>query len=189
MLKKSLFLAIAFSASYSQSSFLQSSYQQNPPSPLCQEFKNMSFDNLSSSNLYSNNLSSSNATPCVCPKATRSFSPSPLFEGQFSISISSDIIINSEQEAREEITKRALVVTTTLHQAFKAEKIALKKHRKEQILQAEIIKARKQAVRDLRELYPSCTLDKTQLCPKTGELFYTKSGITVGGIDDIFKRN
>ncbi|MCX5923015.1 MAG: hypothetical protein NTU89_00435 [Candidatus Dependentiae bacterium] len=189
MLKKSLFLAIAFSASYSQSSFLQSSYQQNPPSPLCQEFKNMSFDNLSSSNLYSNNLSSSDATPSLRQRKMHSFSPSPLFEGQSPISISSDIIIYNEQETREEITKGALVVTATLHQAFKAEKNALKKHRKEQTLQAEIIKARKQAVRDLRELYPSCTLDKTQLCPKTGELFYTRSGITVGGIDDIFERN
>jgi hypothetical protein len=184
MLKKSLFCTLIFAASH-----LQSSYLQNPPSPLCQDFKNLSFDCASSSNLLSGHLSSSNATPCVCPKLTRSPLPSPLFEGQFSISISIDIIIYNEQEAREEIAQKAILATTALHQAFKAEKRALKKKAQEQAIQVEIMKARKKAVRELRELYPYCTLDATQLCPKTGELFYTKSGITVGGIDDIFKRN
>lgn len=182
MLKKSLFLTIILAASFSESSELSSFAKRDLPSPLCQEVGNLSF-NMSSSGL------SNGTTPMSCPKSTTSQSPLIQIPNLMPLSIDSlkSNLINHEQETREEIAQNSILSLMALNK--KSAEQASKKIQKKQKLQTEIIKARRAAVRQIRETYPSCELDDTQVCPRTNELFYTKSGRTVPAFFDIFKRN
>jgi len=100
--------------------------------------------------------------------------------------------------SNEEIKR--MILTNNAHTAFialiitaKPEKTTiLQKERtlkKDQKLQTKIMACRKDAVQALRELYPHCALDKTQICPVTGEIFDIRTYQTVSSAHGLFARN
>ncbi len=98
--------------------------------------------------------------------------------------------------SNEEIERMRLI--NSIQTAFielittkKAQKQILKQEltfKKEQRLQTRIIARRKDAVQALRHMYPGCTLDQTQICPVTGEIFDIRTYQTTSSTHDYFAR-